>query len=51
MGMDPHIATGRQKHHEAPVSPEAAAPSAEAAAPSAEASAKVKMQRNSYGDW
>src|SRR5271157_3067092 len=45
MGMDPHIATGRQKHHEAPVPPEAAAPSAEAAAPSAEASAKEKMQR------
>ena len=47
MGIDPHIATGRQKHHEAPVPPEAAAPSAEAAAPSAEASAKEKMQRNS----
>src|SRR5208283_4067680 len=31
MGIDPHIATGRQKHHEAPVPPEAAAPSAEAA--------------------
>ena len=44
MGIDPHIATGRQKHHEAPVPPEAAAPSAEAAAPSAEASAKEKMQ-------
>ncbi len=43
-GIDPHIATGRQKHHEAPVPPEAAAPSAEAAAPSAEASAKEKMQ-------
>ena len=45
MGIDPHIATGRQKHHEAPVPPEAAAPSAEAATPSAEASAKEKMQR------
>ena len=45
MGIDPHIATGRQKHHEAPVPAEAAAPSAEAAAPSAEASAKEKMQR------
>ena len=44
MGIDPHIATGRQKHHEAPVPPAAAAPSAEAAAPSAEASAKEKMQ-------
>ena len=44
MGIDPHIATGRQKHHEAPVPAEAAAPSAEAAAPSAEASAKEKMQ-------
>ena len=44
MGIDPHIATGRQKHHEAPVPPEAAAPSAEAATPSAEASAKEKMQ-------
>ena len=31
MGIDPHIATGRQKHHEAPVLAEAAAPSAEAA--------------------
>ncbi len=38
MGIDPHIATGRQKHREAPVP-------AEAAAPSAEASAKEKMQR------
>ncbi len=37
MGIDPHIATGRQKHREAPVP-------AEAAAPSAEASAKEKMQ-------
>ena len=46
MGIDPHIATGRQKHHEAPVPPEAAAPSAEAAAPSAEASAKEKMHAN-----
>ena len=45
MGIDPHIATGRQKHHEAPVPAEAAVPSAEAAAPSAEASAKEKMQR------
>jgi transposase len=51
LGMDPHIAVGRQKHHEAPVPPEAVAPSAEAvapsaeaAAPSAEASAKEKMQ-------
>ena len=26
MGIDPHIATGRQKHHEAPVPPEAACP-------------------------
>ena len=37
MGIDPHIAIGRQKHHETPVA-------AEAAAPSAEASAKEKMQ-------
>ena len=37
MGMDPHIAIGRQKHHEAPVA-------AGAAAPSAEASVKEKMQ-------
>jgi transposase len=37
MGIDPHIAVGRQKHHEAPVP-------AEAAAPSAEASVKEKMQ-------
>ena len=46
MGIDPHIATGRQKHHEAPVPPEAAPPSAGAAAPSAEASAKEKLRRN-----
>jgi transposase len=37
MGIDPHIATGRQKHHE----PSSAA---EAEAPPAEASAKEKMQ-------
>jgi transposase len=37
MGLDPHIATGRQKHHETPLSPETAEPSAEA-------SAKEKMQ-------
>jgi transposase len=37
MGMDPHVATGRQKHHEAPVPPEAGEPSAKA-------SAKEKMQ-------
>jgi transposase len=38
MGIDPHIAVGRQKHHETPVP-------AEAAAPSAEASVKEKMQQ------
>ena len=38
IGIDPHIAVGRQKHHETPVAPESAAPSAEA-------SAKEKMQR------
>jgi len=38
MGIDPHLATGRQKHHEAPVP-------CEAAAPSAEASVKEKMQQ------
>ena len=32
MGMDPHIAVGRQKHHEAEVSPVAGASSAEASA-------------------
>ncbi len=37
IGMDPHLAIGRQKHHEAPV------PS-QAAALSAEASVKDKMQ-------
>lgn len=37
LGMDPHLAVGRQKHHEAPV------PS-KAAAPSADASVKEKMQ-------
>src|SRR5439155_26599589 len=34
---DPHIATGRQKHHEAPVTPVAGEPAAEA-------SVKEKMQ-------
>jgi transposase len=37
MGLDPHIATGRQKHHETPL------PS-ETTEPSAKASAKEKMQ-------
>jgi transposase len=37
MGMDPHIATGRQKHHEAVVPPEAGEPAAAA-------NAKEKMQ-------
>ena len=37
LGMDPHLAIGRQKHHEAPIP-------AEAAAPSAEASVKEKME-------
>ena len=32
MGIDPHVATGRQKHHEAAVEPESAAPSAAASA-------------------
>jgi hypothetical protein len=30
MGIAPHVAIGRQKHHEAPAAPEAAALSAEA---------------------
>jgi transposase len=38
MGIDPHIAVGRQKHHEAPVP-------VESAAPSAEASVKEQMQQ------
>lgn len=38
MGVDPHIAVGRQKHHEAAVSPEAGAASANA-------SAKEKMEQ------
>jgi transposase len=38
MGIDPHLATGRQKHHAAPVS-------AEAATPTAEMSVKEKMQQ------
>jgi transposase len=37
MGIDPHIAIGRQKHHETPVP-------AEPAVPSTEASAKEKMK-------
>jgi transposase len=37
LGMDPHLATGRQKHHDQ-------ADEAEAAAPAAEASVKEKMQ-------
>jgi Transposase DDE domain len=38
LGMDPHVATGRQKHHEPPVQ-------SEAATPSAEASVKERMQQ------
>jgi transposase len=38
MGINPHLATGRQKHHEAAVPPSAAAPSAET-------SVKEKMQQ------
>ena len=38
MGVDPHLATGRQKHHEAPVQ-------SEAATSSAEAIVKEKMRR------
>ena len=37
MGLDPHLATGRQKHHETPAAPAAAEPTAEA-------SVKEKMQ-------
>jgi transposase len=39
MGVDPHIAVGRQKHHEAVVSPEAVSAS------SAKASTKEKMEQ------
>jgi len=39
IGMDPHFAVGRQKHHEAPVPVPAPAP-----APSVEANVKEKMQ-------
>jgi hypothetical protein len=42
IGIDPYLATGRQKHHEAPVQSEAATPSA---TPSDEANAKEKMQQ------
>jgi hypothetical protein len=42
IGIDPHVATGRQKHHEARVQSEAATPSA---TPSDEANAKAKMQQ------
>ncbi len=38
LGIDPYVATGRQKHHEAPNQPQAATPSAEACA-------KEKMQQ------
>ena len=38
IGMDPHFAVGRQKHHEAPVPPPATVPSAEA-------NIKEKMQQ------
>jgi transposase len=37
MGLDPHIAMGRQKHHETPLAPQTTAPAAAA-------SAKEKMQ-------
>ena len=51
MGMDPHLATGRQKHHETPVPAEAAAPSAEAAAPSARSERQGKdAAQTAYGD-
>jgi transposase len=39
IGIDPHLAIGRQKHHDAPVPPEAAA------TPAADASVKEKMQQ------
>jgi len=38
LGIDPHLATGRQKHHEPPVQ-------SKGATPSAEASVKEKMQQ------
>ena len=38
MGVDPHMATGRQKHHETPLS-------AETTEPTAAASAEEKMQQ------
>ncbi len=38
IGMDPHFAVGRQKHHEAPIPPAATVPSADAGA-------KEKMQQ------
>jgi len=43
MGIDPHIATGRQKHHE-PALPDATATASEAGAPAPAPSAKEKMQ-------
>jgi transposase len=45
IGIDPHIAVGRQKHHETPAEPEETPAEPESAAASAEASAKEKMQR------
>lgn len=47
MGIDPHVATGRQKHHEAAVPPAAAAsqPAASAPQPQPTPSAKEKMQQ------
>jgi transposase len=44
MGVDPYLATGRQKHHETPPPVDTAAP-VETAAPSAAARAKEKMQQ------
>ena len=41
LGLDPHIATGRQKHHETPLATPTSAPST--SAPSAAATAKQKM--------
>jgi IS5 family transposase len=42
--LDPHIATGRQKHHEAPLAAESAE-AAKSAEPTAAAKAKQKMQQ------
>ena len=51
MGIDPHIATGRQKHHEAPVPPAAAAPWPKRQHPRPKRVRRKRCGATAYGDW